>query len=160
MSSDLFHSRMHPSPIIINHIYKISRSLSGGERIASIISVSDIRRNTHHIPNCGAVILREWTSATVLDTSTYYFFVNPFLDRRTYLTSSTVSGYNYLRIVSKLLQEYPQLTSISKWLQTGIVGERLRIGQQLEINECRSDVDVRRGQRWDVKVEIAGSRAS
>jgi hypothetical protein len=69
-----------------NHrMYKISRSLSDGERVASIIPVSDICRSVHLIPKCGPIIPREWTSAMVLDDSSF-FFVSPFLDRHTYLT--------------------------------------------------------------------------
>ncbi|KAF8237649.1 hypothetical protein L208DRAFT_1246132 [Tricholoma matsutake] len=66
-------------------MYKISRSLSGREHVASIIPVSDIPQSIHLIPKCGLIIPHEWTSATVLDDSNF-FFVSPFLDRHTYLT--------------------------------------------------------------------------
>ncbi|KAG5642676.1 hypothetical protein DXG03_002334 [Asterophora parasitica] len=69
-----------------NHrMYKISRSMLSGQRVASIISVCDIRRSVHLIPKCGPVIPPEWTSATSLELGSS-FFVNPFLDRHSYLT--------------------------------------------------------------------------
>ncbi|KAG1748112.1 hypothetical protein EDB19DRAFT_1630396 [Suillus lakei] len=66
-------------------LYKISRLMRHGERLASIIDVSDIRRSVHLFPNFGAVVPREWTSSTVLELCPS-FFVNSFSDRHAYLT--------------------------------------------------------------------------
>ncbi|KAG1764356.1 hypothetical protein EDD22DRAFT_979080 [Suillus occidentalis] len=66
-------------------LYKISRLMCHGERLASIIDVSDIRRSVHLFPNFGAVVPREWMSSTVLELCPS-FFVNSFSDRHAYLT--------------------------------------------------------------------------
>ncbi|KAG1882873.1 hypothetical protein F4604DRAFT_1984324 [Suillus subluteus] len=55
-------------------LYKISRLMRHGERLASIIDVSDIRRSVHLFPNFGAVVPREWTSSTVLELCSSFFF--------------------------------------------------------------------------------------
>ncbi|KAH7903903.1 hypothetical protein BJ138DRAFT_1019885, partial [Hygrophoropsis aurantiaca] len=69
-----------------NHgMYKISRSLRNGERMASIIPVDIIRRSVHLIPKFGRVAPREWTSSNVLELCKT-FYVNPFTDRHAYLT--------------------------------------------------------------------------
>ncbi|KAG2110456.1 hypothetical protein BD769DRAFT_1299429, partial [Suillus cothurnatus] len=48
-------------------LYKVSCLIRHGERLASIIDISDVRRGIHLIliPNFGAVAPREWTSSTV-----------------------------------------------------------------------------------------------
>ncbi|KAG2124976.1 hypothetical protein BD769DRAFT_1358534, partial [Suillus cothurnatus] len=72
-------------PELHHGLYKVSRLIRHGERLASIIDVSDIRRSIHLIPNFGAVAPCEWTSSTVLDCCST-FFVNSFSDRHAYLT--------------------------------------------------------------------------
>ncbi|KAG1811639.1 hypothetical protein EV424DRAFT_1473681 [Suillus variegatus] len=66
-------------------LYKVGRLIRHGERLASIIDISDIRRSIHLIPNFGAAAPREWTSSTVLECCST-FFVNSFSDRHAYLT--------------------------------------------------------------------------
>ncbi|KAG2032593.1 hypothetical protein BDR03DRAFT_807772, partial [Suillus americanus] len=46
-------------------LYKLSRSLCGGEKVASIVPLANIVRSVHLMPNFGAVVPREWTSDTV-----------------------------------------------------------------------------------------------
>ncbi|KAJ6580141.1 hypothetical protein DFH09DRAFT_912800 [Mycena vulgaris] len=73
----------HPEP---HHLmYKIKRSLKDGDRIASIIPVSHIRRSVHLIPKFGPVAPPEWTSGNVLDKCPL-FFVNSLSDRHIYAT--------------------------------------------------------------------------
>ncbi|EPQ50619.1 hypothetical protein GLOTRDRAFT_50393 [Gloeophyllum trabeum ATCC 11539] len=66
-------------------MYKVTRSIQNGERLASIIPVSQIERSIHLFPKWGPVAPREWSSSTVLDLAPA-FFVNPFLDRHTFVT--------------------------------------------------------------------------
>ncbi|KAG1903207.1 uncharacterized protein F5891DRAFT_1106185 [Suillus fuscotomentosus] len=66
-------------------LYKVARLIRHGERLASIIEISDICRSIHLIPNFGVAAPREWTSSTVLECCST-FFVNPFSDRHAYLT--------------------------------------------------------------------------
>lgn len=66
-------------------MYKVQRSLRNGERQVSIVPVSQIVRSVHLLPRFGPVVPRDWTSSTVLDRAPA-FFVNPFLDRHTYVT--------------------------------------------------------------------------
>ncbi|EPQ52542.1 hypothetical protein GLOTRDRAFT_79649 [Gloeophyllum trabeum ATCC 11539] len=66
-------------------MYKVSRSIQNGERLASVIPVCQIERSVHLFPKWGPVAPREWSSSTVLDSAPA-FFVNPFLDRHTFVT--------------------------------------------------------------------------
>ena len=67
-----------------NHgMLRLNRALEGGGRIASIVSVSSIRRSVHLFPKFGLKVPEHWTSATVLeDCPTFY--LNPFSDRHMY----------------------------------------------------------------------------
>ncbi|KAG1893091.1 uncharacterized protein F5891DRAFT_1208123 [Suillus fuscotomentosus] len=62
-------------------LYKICRLMRHGERLASIIDVSDIRRSVHLFPNFGAVVPREWTSSTVLELCPSFFYSSEKFDR-------------------------------------------------------------------------------
>jgi hypothetical protein len=71
-----------------NHLlYKISRSLKDGRRVASVIPVADIDRTVVLFPQFGPVVPREWSSENILDKCST-FYVNPFTDRHSYLTIS------------------------------------------------------------------------
>ncbi|KAF8835183.1 hypothetical protein BDN67DRAFT_992522 [Paxillus ammoniavirescens] len=73
----------HPE---LNHgMYKVTRTIRNGERIASVIPVSSISRSVHLFPKFGAVAPREWTSSNVLELCNT-FYVNPFTDRHAYVT--------------------------------------------------------------------------
>ncbi|KAG1795347.1 uncharacterized protein HD556DRAFT_1235605, partial [Suillus plorans] len=64
-------------------LYKVSRSLLGGAKLASIVPLSKIVWSAHLLPNFGAVVPREWSSDTVLDDCNT-FWLNPYLDRYTF----------------------------------------------------------------------------
>ncbi|KZT66802.1 hypothetical protein DAEQUDRAFT_714317 [Daedalea quercina L-15889] len=69
-----------------NHgLYKVTRTLQGTQRLASIVEVQDIHRSCHLWPDFGPVVPRHWTSSNVLDCSTA-FYVSPFSDRAAYQT--------------------------------------------------------------------------
>ncbi|KAG1863043.1 hypothetical protein F4604DRAFT_1882211 [Suillus subluteus] len=72
-------------PELHHGLYKVSRLICHGERLASVIDISDICRSIYLIPNFGAVAPREWTSSTVLECCST-FFLNSFSDRHAYLT--------------------------------------------------------------------------
>ncbi|KAG1730425.1 uncharacterized protein EDB91DRAFT_1239108 [Suillus paluster] len=72
-----------PAPDRHHGLYKLSRSLHGGEKVASVVPVANIVRSVHLIPDFGAVVPREWTSDTVLDDC-HTFWLNLYLDRYTF----------------------------------------------------------------------------
>ncbi|KAI0348953.1 hypothetical protein OH77DRAFT_1465870 [Trametes cingulata] len=68
-------------------MYRVSRSRDRqGTNLASIVEVSKIRRSCHLFPHFGSSVLRDWTSADVLDRSPY-FWVNPYSDCFMYTTT-------------------------------------------------------------------------
>ncbi|KAF7972500.1 hypothetical protein HWV62_17870 [Athelia sp. TMB] len=68
-------------------LYRLSRSLRDGQRLASVIPVSNIVQSIHLYPQFGARAPREWTSANVLDMCPV-FFTSPFADRQNFVTIS------------------------------------------------------------------------
>ncbi|KAI0827915.1 hypothetical protein BC628DRAFT_1534661, partial [Trametes gibbosa] len=52
-----------PTPHPDHGLYKISRSLRRGDRIASIVPVQNIARSCHLLPDFGAAAPRAWTSS-------------------------------------------------------------------------------------------------
>ena len=67
-------------------MYKVTRLLKDGKRVASIIPVSTIYRSVHLVPKFGDLdATDEWTSSNVLDECST-FYVNSFTDRHTYIT--------------------------------------------------------------------------
>ncbi|KAI0062769.1 hypothetical protein BV25DRAFT_1870210 [Artomyces pyxidatus] len=66
-------------------MYKITRSMRNGRRMAAVIPVSSIERSVQLFPRFGACAPREWTSFNVLELCDS-FRVNPFVDRHTYMT--------------------------------------------------------------------------
>ena len=65
-------------------LYKVSRALQDGARIASIVPVTNIIQSIHLSPLPGSNIPLEWTSDSVLEQC-WNFLVNSFADRHTYL---------------------------------------------------------------------------
>jgi hypothetical protein len=64
-----------------NHrMYMVSRLISDGQRIASIVPISHIYSSIHLFPKFGPIAPRHWTSSNVLDLCPK-FFVNSTLNR-------------------------------------------------------------------------------
>ncbi|KAG2151188.1 uncharacterized protein EDB93DRAFT_1224913 [Suillus bovinus] len=72
-----------PAPDRNSGLYKVSRSLRGGDTMASIVSIADIERSVHLIPRFGVMAQREWTSDTVLEDCDS-FWLNSYIDRYTF----------------------------------------------------------------------------
>ncbi|KAJ7429776.1 hypothetical protein B0H11DRAFT_1766431, partial [Mycena galericulata] len=78
-------SAFKPQPEPHHLMYKVSRVIKNGDRLASIIPVDNIRRSIHLLPKFGPIAPPEWRSYNVLD-SCPVFFANPFTDRHIYAT--------------------------------------------------------------------------
>ena len=66
-------------------MYKVSRSIQGGQRKASIIPVDAILGSVHLLPRFGPIMPRDWTTYTVLDKC-QTFYINPFANVQSYMT--------------------------------------------------------------------------
>jgi hypothetical protein len=66
-------------------MYKVSRSIQGGRRSASIIPVDSITCSVHLLPRFGPVTPREWNTFTVLDKC-QTFYINAFTNVQSYMT--------------------------------------------------------------------------
>jgi hypothetical protein len=65
-------------------MYKVTRSITqDGERVSSVIPLSQIHRSAHLLPKFGPSAPAEWTSSNVLEMCPT-FFVNSFNDRHFY----------------------------------------------------------------------------
>ena len=64
-------------------MFKLNRSLEDGERVASIVPVSIIRRSVHLFPKFGPVVPEGWSANNVLERCAT-FYLNPFADRHMY----------------------------------------------------------------------------
>ncbi len=74
------------APDAVHGLYKVNRRRDAtGARLASVVEVRNIRRSCHLLPVTGAVVPRDWTSSTVLQSSDS-FWVNPFSDLHMYMT--------------------------------------------------------------------------
>ncbi|KAF7343824.1 hypothetical protein MSAN_01963600 [Mycena sanguinolenta] len=74
-----------PQPEQHRLMYKVSRSIKNGDRLASIIPVGNIRRSVHLLPKFGPVAPPEWKSHTVLEQCPV-FFASPWTNRHAYAT--------------------------------------------------------------------------
>ena len=69
-----------------NHLmYRVSRLMKHGKRVASIIPVESFKRSVHLIPKFGNTAPREWSSFSVLEQCSN-FYVNPFSDKDIFMT--------------------------------------------------------------------------
>ncbi|KAI0765853.1 hypothetical protein BD413DRAFT_697536 [Trametes elegans] len=76
-------SKFANAPDRNSRMFKVTRTLEGGERVGSIIPVSLIERSVHLIPKWSGAVPRAWTSENVLEECST-FYVNPFKDAHTY----------------------------------------------------------------------------
>ncbi|KAI0356053.1 hypothetical protein OH77DRAFT_1503949 [Trametes cingulata] len=73
-------------PDNVHGLYRVSRCRGpAGERLASVIEVSKLRRSCHLFPDFGVCAPRNWTSSTVLDQCDN-FFLNHYSDQHMYMT--------------------------------------------------------------------------
>ncbi|KAI0635780.1 hypothetical protein C8Q77DRAFT_1029643, partial [Trametes polyzona] len=52
-----------PNPV--HGLYKVSRSVHGDTRLASVVEVCELRHSCHLLPEFGPVAPRDWSSSTV-----------------------------------------------------------------------------------------------
>jgi len=62
---------------------RLNRTLDSGDRVASIVPISLIRRSVHLFPKFGSKVPENWTSENVLEECTT-FYLNQFSDRHMY----------------------------------------------------------------------------
>jgi hypothetical protein len=79
-------TKFSAAPEAHHKMYKISRSFIHGDRLVSIVPVTNISRSVHLFPKFGSKVPREWTSCNVLDICPT-FFVNSFSDKPMYASS-------------------------------------------------------------------------
>jgi hypothetical protein len=71
-------------------MFKISRSIHGNSRLASVVVVSRIIQSIHLFPCVGPTISRAETSSTIIDNYDS-FLVNPYSDRHSFLFFSELA---------------------------------------------------------------------
>lgn len=74
-------------------MYKVTRMIRNGQRVASIIRVDTILSSVHLFPQFGATVPQGWNTFTVLDHCSS-FYVNPFADIDSYLLFVDKSSAN------------------------------------------------------------------
>ena len=72
-------SPLASAPDLKHHMYKVTRSMKNGRRVAGVIHVDSILGSVHLFPRFGATIPQEWNNLTVLEQCNV-FYVNPFAD--------------------------------------------------------------------------------
>ncbi|KAI9430371.1 hypothetical protein H4582DRAFT_2063875 [Lactarius indigo] len=80
-------SPLSPRPDVNHLMYKVSRSVQGGRRRATVIPVDRIMGSVHLIPRFGRATPQDWNSFLVLEKCST-FYVNSFSDRDNYLRFS------------------------------------------------------------------------
>ncbi|KAJ7896209.1 hypothetical protein B0H13DRAFT_2523416, partial [Mycena leptocephala] len=78
-------SSFKPQPEQYHLMYKVARTIKNGDRLASIIPVSNIRCSIHLLPKFGPVAPPDWKSHNVLDKCPA-FFSDPWTCRHIYAT--------------------------------------------------------------------------
>lgn len=78
-------TRLRQQPEPHHGLYKLSRSMQGGQQMASVIPVANITRSAHLYPRFGANVPEEWTYWNVLDLCPS-FFLNSCSDRHAFVT--------------------------------------------------------------------------
>ena len=66
-------------------MYKVSRSMQGGRRSASVIPVNSIVGSVHLLPRFGPALPHDWNSFTVLEKCPT-FYINPFTNVDSYMS--------------------------------------------------------------------------
>ena len=89
-------SRSHPAQVKQNiplehnnGMYQVSRSHRNGQRLASIIPLTDVCLSVQLFPVFGQIAPQNWQSSTVLEECCT-FYVNPFLDRHMYYNLNVI----------------------------------------------------------------------